>query len=273
MANFVILISIYNPQSSLSSQFLHTTKNSEIFSKQESEPLMDPQDVINLFDSYWFNLEIFTKPSFSSRSSCFESNPFQEIHKDEAKDSDSSMISKLPSILVRTKSDQISSTGSLFSDSNSPNSVLFTPNSQVQEESKQIEETQPVIKSSMKGKIGKKKLSSSKSLSELEIEELKGFMDLGFVFSEEDKDSSLVEIIPGLQRLGKKTEHHQNLVKESSHSCSSVSRPYLSEAWEVLDRKNREIQLLNWNLAMNDENDIKKNLKLWAHNVAAVVIR
>ncbi|KAK7265997.1 hypothetical protein RIF29_18635 [Crotalaria pallida] len=45
----------------------------------------------------------------------------------------------------------------------------------------------------------RKKRRGSKSLSDLEFEELKGFVDLGFVFSEEDKDSSLATIIPGLQ--------------------------------------------------------------------------
>ncbi|KAM1105151.1 hypothetical protein ACFX13_013746 [Malus domestica] len=41
----------------------------------------------------------------------------------------------------------------------------------------------------------RKKKSESKSLTDLQFEELKGFMDLGFVFSEEDKDSNLVSII------------------------------------------------------------------------------
>ncbi|KAG6400542.1 hypothetical protein SASPL_137382 [Salvia splendens] len=41
---------------------------------------------------------------------------------------------------------------------------------------------------------------ASKSLTELEVEELKGFMDLGFVFSDKDRDSNsrLASIIPGL---------------------------------------------------------------------------
>ncbi|KAM7505847.1 hypothetical protein LguiB_004751 [Lonicera macranthoides] len=243
---------------------------------------MDHQDIINLFDFYWFNLEIFNKPSHSSISSSFETNPYQEIQENPLKNSDP-MISRLPSILVRSKSDQISSTASLFSDSNSPNSVLFTPHLQTilsgkestQEELKQIEEHKPVIKTSNKGIRGRKKMGSSKSLSELEVEELKGFMDLGFVFSEEDKkDSSLVEIIPGLQRLGKKEDSSVSDFDESS-SCSSVSRPYLSEAWEVLDRRNKETPLMDWIIpaALNNDVDIKNSLKLWAHNVATTVIR
>ncbi|GFS45552.1 hypothetical protein Acr_00g0096730 [Actinidia rufa] len=64
------------------------------------------------------------------------------------------------------------------------------------------------------------KIGSSKSLSELEFEELKGFMDLDFVFSEEDTGSRLVSVIPGLQRLGRKA-------KEEASDDNIISRPYL----------------------------------------------
>ncbi|KAM2560756.1 hypothetical protein COP2_012763 [Malus domestica] len=62
---------------------------------------------------------------------------------------------------------------------------------------------------------------------DLQFEELKGFIDLGFVFSEEDKDSNLVSIIPRLQRLGKKDDS-----RDESFDESAITRPYLSEAWE-----------------------------------------
>ncbi|KAL5053768.1 hypothetical protein RYX36_034450, partial [Vicia faba] len=73
-----------------------------------------------------------------------------------------------------------------------------------------------------------KKKKESKSVSELELEELRGFMDLGFVFSEEDKNSNLVSIIPGLRRLGKKDEEQEEDVCDES----MIQRPYLYEAWE-----------------------------------------
>ncbi|CBI22018.3 unnamed protein product, partial [Vitis vinifera] len=114
---------------------------------------------------------------------------------------------------------------------------------------------------------GRKSKGSSKSLSDLEFEELKGFMDLGFVFSEEDKNSKLVSIVPGLQRLGKKGEDGENIEK------SEVSRPYLSEAWGVLDRRRKEMDgLLNWRIpASANEMDMKDHLRLWAHTVASAV--
>lgn len=113
-----------------------------------------------------------------------------------------------------------------------------------------------------------KKKRGSKSLSELECEELEGFMDLGFVFSEEDKNSDLVSIIPGLRRLGKKYGE-----QEEDDVCdeSVIQRPYLSEAWEVYERE-KENSLMNWKVpAMKNEADMKNSLRLWAHNVASMV--
>lgn len=93
-------------------------------------------------------------------------------------------------------------------------------------------------------------------------------MDLGFVFSEEDKDSSLVSIIPGLQRLGKKDgEEEIGGVDEAK-----VSRPYLSEAWHGLERRKKEDALMNWRLpALRNEMDMKDNLRWWAHTVASTL--
>ncbi|KAF8028620.1 hypothetical protein BT93_E1300 [Corymbia citriodora subsp. variegata] len=132
-----------------------------------------------------------------------------------------------------------------------------------------------------------KRRALSKSLSELEFEELKGFMDLGFVFSEEDKDdSSLVSIIPGLQRLGKKIkdgeeddedgDHHQEDgdEKERVGESAVVARPYLSEAWEWWEEKREEDPLMNWKVpALGNETDMRESLKCWAHTVASTVIR
>ncbi|KAL5054674.1 hypothetical protein RYX36_035356, partial [Vicia faba] len=102
-----------------------------------------------------------------------------------------------------------------------------------------------------------KKKRESKSLSDLEFEELKGFMDLGFVFSEEDKDSNLVSIIPGLQRFGKKDEEQEEDVCDES----MIQRPYLSEAWEVHERK-KEKPLMKWKVpAMKNEIDMKNSLR------------
>ncbi|KAI4332515.1 hypothetical protein L6164_017418 [Bauhinia variegata] len=91
-------------------------------------------------------------------------------------------------------------------------------------------------------------------------------MDLGFVFSEEDKDSNLALIIPGLQRLGMNEEE-----KEGFDKNSAIPRPYLSEAWEVLDQK-KEKPLGNWRIpSLSNEVSMKDSLKCWAHAVASAV--
>ncbi|RYR43559.1 hypothetical protein Ahy_A08g039970 isoform A [Arachis hypogaea] len=112
---------------------------------------------------------------------------------------------------------------------------------------------------------------SSKSLSDLEFKELKGFMDLGFVFSEKDKDPTLVSLIPGLQRLGRSKEEDN---KKQKIDETVICRPYLSEAWGVLDKRNKLVKnpLLNWRVpALENEIDMKDNLRFWAHTVASIV--
>ncbi|KAH7533203.1 hypothetical protein FEM48_Zijuj04G0105200 [Ziziphus jujuba var. spinosa] len=84
---------------------------------------------------------------------------------------------------------------------------------------------------------------SSKSLSDLEFDELKGFMDLGFVFTEEDnKDSELVSIIPGL-------------------GCFGLSK----KKREAIDDDELEEN------SLGNEIDMKDHLRLWAHSVASSV--
>ncbi|CAK9148102.1 unnamed protein product [Ilex paraguariensis] len=231
---------------------------------------MDPEVVMNLFDSCWFSFEIFKKQSHNSDSSNPETNP---DHKTQENPSESK-LSSLPTIHMRSKSDQLSSFNSDFL---SPNSVLFTPHLQtilsgkeVMEEEprteQHIEEFQEKRETNMRRRTKKK---MSKSLSELEFEEIKGFMDLGFVFSEEDKVSSLVEILPGLQRLGKRECEQREITAAVE---SSVPRPYLSESWEDLDRRQREHRLINWRVPdLSNEIGIKDSLKWWAHTVASTV--
>ncbi|PSR98642.1 FMN-dependent NADH-azoreductase [Actinidia chinensis var. chinensis] len=275
---------------------------------------MGPEKVLSLFDSCWFTLEIFKN---KSQTPNLETNPDHQIQETTQEPK----ISSLPTIHVRSKSDQLSSITSLSSDILSPTSVLLTHHLHIifsGKESKQDEdvifysqnsvssdsdsrfayfETQtsscgsnniekvkgenlgtedpdpieedPPMKSRSMRRIWAKK-GMTKSLSDLEFEELKGFMDLGFVFSEEDVNSSLVEILPGLQRLGKKSDGRGQ--KRKTSDKPSVTRPYLSEAWDVLDRRKRENPLMNWRIPdLGNEMDMKDSLKWWAHTVASAV--
>ncbi|XP_042492321.1 uncharacterized protein LOC122071909 [Macadamia integrifolia] len=243
---------------------------------------MEAEEVLQLFDSCWFGTEISTE---KQPSTSYPTDPVHEIQSFAPKPVISSeapkpvisseapkpVISRLPTLLLRSRSDDLSFQTSFNSDSPSPKSVLLVPKLQrILSDKEIVEVAESDTKQENIEKPVKKKRdlrSSSKSLSALEFEELKGFMDLGFVFSEEDKDSRLVSILPGLQRLGKKSEEKETTIDESA-----IPRPYLSEAWDLLDRRMEENPLMNWRIpASGNEIDLKDHLRNWAHTVASTV--
>ncbi|KAG2684033.1 hypothetical protein I3760_10G060500 [Carya illinoinensis] len=230
---------------------------------------MDPEEVIELFDYYWFGPKIFKKqhPNLQN-SSDFEANTDYGIQENPRKPE----ISRVPILHRRSLSDQLSSKAGFNCGSVSPDTVLLSPKLRTILSGKEITEPEKIkttdLQVSSKKKVtgSRKKRGETKSLSALEFEELKGFMDLGFVFSEEDRNSSLASVVPGLQRFGKKDE------EEDAVDESATSRPYLSEAWEVLDRRKSQNPLMNWKItALSDDIDMKNNLKWWAHTVASTV--
>ncbi|KAL5573792.1 hypothetical protein UlMin_023389 [Ulmus minor] len=236
--------------------------------------MAEKESILNLFDSYWFGHAIQT----------LDQNPSPQVQQKLVPSSSSSS-----SILnLRSLSDQtlLDSKTSIFSSSFPPMSVLATPKLQpifsgkeVKEFSgKESEEGNKEVEIKMKIKkkvIREKRRKKNKSLSDLEFEELKGFMDLGFVFTEEEtKDSELVSIIPALQRLGKKggDEDKERRKGEKIEGNSVISRPYLSEAWDVLEQRKREKPLMNWRIpASGNKIDMKDHLRFWAHTVASTV--
>ncbi|KAK1557928.1 hypothetical protein Q3G72_034361 [Acer saccharum] len=234
-------------------------------------------------------MEILKSQPRSSSLSVFEANPDQENEEKQSKPE----ISRIPSRRKRSMSADSTSFDSVLS--LSPDSVLFAPKLETilsgKEsiiEGKEEEEEEPKPAHDFQEHVSKKKAAArtrrrkrntfgggeSKSLSDLEFEELKGFMDLGFVFTEEDnKDSRLVEIVPGLQRLKGRDQISDN---HDHESANNISRPYLSEAWDVLDMKKEEEKspLLTMNRkipALSNEIDMKDHLKWWAHTVASTV--
>ncbi|PON96478.1 hypothetical protein TorRG33x02_077510 [Trema orientale] len=227
---------------------------------------------------------------------------------------------------VRSQSEHLleyssSSKGSFFSDSQlSPSSVLnlntpklqtifsgkevkdfpeqeenigtSTTTSLIKEEKEEKEEEEAAEVVKVKKKVNKRRRrkvrnSTSKSLTDLEFEELKGFMDLGFVFTEEEcRDSKLVSIIPGLQRLAGKKQSENNGQNrgevdgddqaQDQDIGSLVSRPYLSEAWDVLDiqRKKEKSPLMSLKIPISgNEIDMKDHIRFWAHSVALSTVR
>lgn len=134
------------------------------------------------------------------------------------------------------------------------------------------------------------KTMSCKSLGELEVEEVKGFLDLGFRFDSQNLSPRMMSVVPGLQRLAG-AQNSEIIQKETidqvlassklddqelggggneMRSESGVFRkPYLSEAWLI---RRSDSPLLKLKIPRNSEAaDLKKHLKQWARTVATVV--
>ncbi|KAB1209765.1 hypothetical protein CJ030_MR6G005330 [Morella rubra] len=233
---------------------------------------------LKLFDSNWYERIIFSEEVPLSRPGATT----RSVHQIHAEIQAEPKLSRLPTLHVRSLSDQFPRSIASFScDSVSPKAeaVVTTPRlktilsgAEISESSlekvKQEEVEMPFEKLANERKIRSRKTGTVKSLSDLEFEELKGFMDLGFDFSGEHMDSRLVSIIPGLQRLGRKGSADGEENGEIEEAV--VSRPYLSEAWEVLHQREMEYPLMNWKIpALGDEMDVKDQLKFWAHTVAS----
>lgn len=132
-----------------------------------------------------------------------------------------------------------------------------------------------------------------KSFADLELEEVKGFMDLGFIFKKEQINPRMIRVLPGLQRLAKykivqtededeesedyddeieeknEEEEEEIMVIERSSKKNNIMRPYLSEAW-LIRRPNSP--LLNLKVPRGfAAADMKKHLKFWARTVASEI--
>lgn len=199
---------------------------------------MDEEErVLSFFEVFWFYHKIFPKlPSFPLPTNPTPIQDEAQIEKPNTVHLES---------LHRSLSDELSSKSS----TRSPDSVLPTP--------KFIREEV----------LAKRKKRGSKSLSDLELEELKGIFDLGFWFLDGEVDSRLVSIVPGLQRLKKGGEEEEEEASEKSTVC----RPYLSEAWSVDEREDYP-SMKYWRapVVCNGE-DMKNRLRSWAQAVASTV--
>ncbi|XP_074574692.1 uncharacterized protein LOC141831171 [Curcuma longa] len=111
----------------------------------------------------------------------------------------------------------------------------------------------------------RKELRSQKSLSELENYEVKGFMDLGFVFRKEELSLGIMSMIPGLQRLAMDEESCRE-GEEEEEDEEGKGRPYLSEAWSSNGR--RRLSVVSVPVFGTD---MKKQLRSWAKQVAASI--
>ncbi|KAL3848729.1 hypothetical protein ACJIZ3_010611 [Penstemon smallii] len=206
---------------------------------------MEAEEVLKLFDSYWFEPRIST-------------HKHNLLPQDEIQESDFSGSS----ITLQKRS--LSDLGL------NPKREISSPKLQKILSGKEVEFEEIVQEKNEKYYRERKKNRDQRkagkmfkrSLSALEIDEVKGFIDLGFVFSEEDKNSNLVSIIPGLQNWG---------TNEKKVEVFS-SRPYLSEAWGDLNQKRVYNNMMKWKIrSANNEINLKDHLKVWAQTVASTV--
>ncbi|CAA7392837.1 unnamed protein product [Spirodela intermedia] len=112
-----------------------------------------------------------------------------------------------------------------------------------------------------------------KSFSELEEEEVKGFVDLGFVFNKETISPRMMRVVPGLQRLGEVADGGE-AAPAGEEMKRKMRRPYLAEAWVVNGPSSRPSPLLNLRTLPSSPTecaDVKRNIRFWARSVASAV--
>ncbi|KAL0320394.1 UNVERIFIED_CONTAM: hypothetical protein Sradi_5300900 [Sesamum radiatum] len=188
---------------------------------------MEAEEVLKLLDSFWFE-----RPIFASKHSL--PSPAAMIVHQKRDETEEPNPFRAPNLQLRSFSarclgvDTRSYLKDAAGNSTSPRSVIIKPKLQKILSGKEVvdfsRDADKVEKSSGKKqcRIGKQERKGMRrSSSALEFEEVKGFIDLGFVFTEEDKSSSLVSIIPGLQKWGDMAEDREK-VEENGR----ISRPY-----------------------------------------------
>ncbi|KAJ7547348.1 hypothetical protein O6H91_08G081600 [Diphasiastrum complanatum] len=105
-----------------------------------------------------------------------------------------------------------------------------------------------------------------KSLTDLEYDEVKGFRELGFNFSEDELTPRMVRLVPGLKPLSWNSSDATDLQSETS----PTQRVYPSEDWWI--RKTGP-PIQKWRLPdpQREGIDMKEQLKFWARAVASNV--
>ncbi|GKV12242.1 hypothetical protein SLEP1_g23415 [Rubroshorea leprosula] len=117
---------------------------------------------------------------------------------------------------------------------------------------------------------------STQSLRDLELEEVKGFMDLAFIFNREHLNRRIMRVILGLQRFEFHKNNDTNIEQPKEDDAEDdtkqkeeeggVTRLYLSETWLI---KRPSSPLLNLKFPRELATfDMKKYLRFWARTIA-----
>jgi hypothetical protein len=95
----------------------------------------------------------------------------------------------------------------------------------------------------------KKKRRNPQNRTDLEIQELKGFMELGFDFSQDMLSPRVLDLLPGLKRL---------LTDHDNSNKNMEFQEWALENWELPNPNAAGV-------------DMKEHLKLWARSVASTL--
>ncbi|XP_062117176.1 uncharacterized protein LOC133831030 [Humulus lupulus] len=255
--------------------------------------------LIGAMDRLWFHQIILlsqpvSTPQSTSKSSSVEDEKVEDISSDFLHNSNSSNSSDSSNSLLPPKDDDEGDKEKIISKKKRPKRSRFVAGSRIMmirshsssPSSTKNRQSCPSPTSTITRVL--EKSMSCKSLGELELEELKGFMDLGFIFKKEHVSPRMVNLLPGLQRLeqvyknkyssshkveqvqAKEIDEEQEREQEEEEDQErGVIRPYLSEAW-LIKRPSSPLLSLRVPRATAAA-DMKKHLKFWARTVASEI--
>ncbi|XP_010915479.1 uncharacterized protein [Elaeis guineensis] len=262
-----------------------------MFSPMEVGKEGNADHVLTLFDLYWFHRQILSPspgPPPPPPPPPALSPPLLDGEDAESQSSEPPPASRPPLLLRRYRrlslSDETAFSAELRIQTRKLQTILSGKEGPVGATAGGGENWTVATKRRRRERRRRRIKRGSRSLPELESEEVKGFMDLGFTFSEAEVNPRLLSIVPGLQRLGKRAAGDSEPAAEGS-SCTSeevdesaILRPYLSEAWDAQQEEEAAAAvaalkpLKNWRIPKAaDGVDLKDHLRSWAHAVASTV--
>ncbi|KAG6403748.1 hypothetical protein SASPL_135978 [Salvia splendens] len=206
-------------------------------------------------DHLWFHQIVISSkpPNYSSKhiSQISVTIPNQQIPSSSSAVASSQVASK------RQESDHVEET-----------STTSTPRCEDRAAKLYLVSTKTRPPRSLQKQCSRTSMRKALSSADLELEEVRGFMDLGFDFKEHNLSRHMISLIPGLQRI---KSHEQDLgsrIDVDEEKNGKFMRPYWSESWlvKMLDSP------LILSLRISDDSDkVKKHLKDWARMVAATI--
>ncbi|KAG8364756.1 hypothetical protein BUALT_Bualt18G0031900 [Buddleja alternifolia] len=223
---------------------------------------MESEEVLKLFDYCWFEV-------FMSKHNNFPAKAKSSLHEqvDKSTQGSSKIYHGATNLQIRSLSDRclgfnarnyIKEEEPKLQKIVSGKEVEFSKVLLIEEDDEEKLEKKNNCSSSRRRRRRRRKkgmMRRCRSFSALEFDEVKGFIDLGFVFTEEDNNttSSLVSIIPGLQKWSKMSQTEKFEVSRGDFN------------------NKRKIPMMNWKIPSNGEVNMKDHLRVWAETVASTV--